>query len=222
MAALLFQYRGGWLRSIKNLLVVEDDKVYLLLLREKLLKMGFNVETAENAEESIQQMAMRPADIVITDLVLPNMDGLSLLKKIKADTPESEVIIISGQATIEKAVEAMKYGAFDFLVKPVSEKKLELLVERCVDFILTRGGMGGTHQKPVHEGVWNRMVEEEFANYSLTAQEVKIAKLVLEGKSDKEIGGEMAISYSTVKKHTASIYRKLGLKGRIELILKHK
>jgi len=72
-------------------------------------------------------------DLVITDLVMPKMDGIELLEAVKSLRPETEVIVISAQGTIEKAVQAMKLGAFDFIEKPINPRVISLVVERALE-----------------------------------------------------------------------------------------
>ncbi|MGQ9509780.1 MAG: sigma-54-dependent transcriptional regulator [Thermodesulfobacteriota bacterium] len=117
----------------KVILVVEDDlrlgASLCLLFRRK----GYQTLMAGNGKEAFQLFQQQDVDLVITDLVMPKMDGIALLESIKALRPETEVIVISGQGTIEKAVQAMKLGAFDFIEKPIDPRVISLLVERALE-----------------------------------------------------------------------------------------
>lgn len=117
----------------KVILVVEDD----LRLKESLCllfrRKGYQTLMAGNGKEAFQLFQQQDVDLVITDLVMPKMDGIALLESIKALRPETEVIVISAQGTIEKAVQAMKLGAFDFIEKPIDPRVISLLVERALE-----------------------------------------------------------------------------------------
>jgi DNA-binding NtrC family response regulator len=86
-----------------------------------------------NGREALSLFRQETVDLVITDLVMPKMDGIELLETVKGMKPETEVIVISAQGTIEKAVQAMKLGAFDFIEKPINPRVISLVVERALE-----------------------------------------------------------------------------------------
>jgi DNA-binding NtrC family response regulator len=88
---------------------------------------------ASNGKEALPLFRQGSIELVITDLVMPKMDGIELLEAVKSMRPETEVIVISAQGTIEKAVQAMKLGAFDFIEKPINPRVISLLVERALE-----------------------------------------------------------------------------------------
>jgi DNA-binding NtrC family response regulator len=103
-----------------RILVVDDEKPILELLCEVLHDHGFNVETANNGAQAIEAFQNNPHDLVISDLIMPGMSGLEVISTIKRLDKEVEVIILSGYATIDNAVKALRdYNAFDFLTKPL-------------------------------------------------------------------------------------------------------
>ena len=117
----------------KVILVVEDDPKVGESLRLFLKKRGFEILLASNGKEALSLFGEEVVDLVITDLVMPKMDGIELLEAVKNLKPETEVIVISAQGTIEKAVQAMKLGAFDFIEKPINPKVISLVVERALE-----------------------------------------------------------------------------------------
>jgi two-component system response regulator TtrR len=149
--------------------------------------------------------------VVISDLAMPNVDGLSLLKFIKSCHPETKVILLTGKGSIEKAVQAMQEGAYDFLVKPVSEDKLVNLIQRCFE-TLPHPDVAGVHAE----------LERKLGSYSLTKSELGIIVLVLQGKHDQEIADGLCISYHTVKKHLQNIFKKVKVTNRIDIIIQFK
>ncbi len=117
----------------KVILVVEDDLRVGESLCLLLKRRGYKTLFATNGKEALQLFRQQEINLVITDLVMPKMDGIALLEAIKNLKPETEVIVISAQGTIEKAVQAMKLGAFDFIEKPINPRVISLLVERALE-----------------------------------------------------------------------------------------
>jgi DNA-binding NtrC family response regulator len=117
----------------KVILVVEDDPRVGESIRSLLKKKGHDILLAKNGKEALHLFRQEMVDLVITDLVMPKMDGIELLEAVKGLRQETEVIVISAQATIEKAVHAMKLGAFDFIEKPINPRVISLVVERALE-----------------------------------------------------------------------------------------
>jgi DNA-binding NtrC family response regulator len=115
------------------ILIVEDDPKVGESLRLLLKKRGYGILLAANGKEALSLFRQEVVDLVITDLVMPKMDGIELLEAVKNLRPETEVIVISAQGTIEKAVQAMKLGAFDFIQKPINPRVICLVVERALE-----------------------------------------------------------------------------------------
>jgi len=102
-----------------NILVVDDNDVVRLSHFRSLASAHCSVEAVGNGSDALEAMEQRPFDVVLLDLRMPGMDGMTVLKAIKERWPESEVVIITGYPTIETAKEAVRLGAYDFLAKPV-------------------------------------------------------------------------------------------------------
>ena len=114
-------------------MIVEDDRTVGESIRSLLKKRGYTLFLACNGKEALPFIRQKNVDLVITDLVMPKMDGIELLQTVKELRPETEVIVISAQGTIEKAVQAMKLGAFDFIEKPINPRVISLVVERALE-----------------------------------------------------------------------------------------
>ena len=110
-----------------NALFVDDDVDFLAGLSEVMSEQGFDVATAHSLEQARQSLATRPADVVLLDLLLPDGDGVGLLREIKASTT-SDVILVSGMATVDSAIEALRLGALDYLTKPVDTGRLRAVM----------------------------------------------------------------------------------------------
>lgn len=113
-----------------TLLVVDDEPKMLRLLELQLSAAGQRVLTAPSAEEGLKRLRQQPLDLVVTDLRLPGMDGLAFLHAIKREAPALPVIVMTAHGTVETAVEAMKAGAADYVLKPFPLEELRLVVDK--------------------------------------------------------------------------------------------
>lgn len=113
-----------------KILLVDDDPLTLELIGESLRAEGYMVQLAANGLEAVNEMQQNDYDIVITDLVMPGMDGMEVLANVTEHHAETTVIVLTGAGTIETAVEAMKRGAFDYLTKPAKMDEILLVLKR--------------------------------------------------------------------------------------------
>ena len=117
-----------------KVLIVEDEKIKRITLADALLKEGYDVMVSENPIEALNIFKEREFDVVITDIRLPQMDGLDFLKEIKTLKPDTTAIVMTAYATVDTAIKAMKLGAYDYITKPFSSEELILILERLKDF----------------------------------------------------------------------------------------
>ena len=119
----------------ERVLVVEDDAATRVGLQQLVKGWGFAAEAAENGKDALGRLATFRPGIVLTDLVMPVMDGLALLKAIQAGGEDITTVILTAQGTVETAVSAIKQGAYDYLTKPVDLQRLRILLDqiRTVD-----------------------------------------------------------------------------------------
>ncbi|MHC4061541.1 MAG: sigma-54-dependent transcriptional regulator, partial [Planctomycetota bacterium] len=115
-----------------NILVIDDDKIILDSLCEFLSLEGFQTTGAETLKGAVAELQKQAYCLVITDVNLPDGDGLDLLDILRRDYPQTVAIVITGYGTIESAVKAIKRGAYDYLTKPIIDDDLRLAVERAV------------------------------------------------------------------------------------------
>ena len=115
-----------------RVLVVDDDASLRRILEYNLAEEGYAVATAASAEEALKALDRASFDLVVTDIKMPGMDGMQLLRRIKAESPETQVIVITAFGTIEMAVEAMKAGAFEYITKPFNRDELKLTVRKAL------------------------------------------------------------------------------------------
>jgi DNA-binding NtrC family response regulator len=115
-----------------KVLVVDDEASLRLLLSNELSRAGYHVDVAEDGEAALRRVREDFYHVILLDIVMPGMDGISLLRNIRAEDIISEVIILTGNASIENAIESMRLGAFDYVRKPYSLNELILQVERAI------------------------------------------------------------------------------------------
>ena len=121
-----------------DLLVVDDDQEFRETLVTRLSRHGFAVQSAASGEDALGLAQRRNFDVAIVDMMMPGIDGLQLLQRFKETHPECEIVLLTGQGTIESAVEAMKLGAYDYLQKPFPLKDLENVASKAYERRLLR------------------------------------------------------------------------------------
>ena len=110
-----------------NVLLIDDEEQFLKVLGERLETRGLQVNTVTSGEDALNLIDDKNYDAIVLDLAMPGIDGIETLKLLKEKNPDLEIIMLTGHATVQKGVEAMKLGAEDFLEKPV---ELSVLLER--------------------------------------------------------------------------------------------
>jgi len=116
-----------------QILIVEDDVKMRTALREIMFKEGYSVETVETGEAALAKIGTTNYDLVITDLKLPGIDGMDILKAIRKSRPEISTIMITAYATVDTAVEAMKEGAEDYIAKPFNLDEIRIIVKKVLE-----------------------------------------------------------------------------------------
>ena len=117
----------------KRVLVVDDEENLRRVTQLKLQQAGYEATTASDGARALELLARHPQDLIITDLKMPGMSGLDLLRSVKEEYPEVIVIVVTAFGTIESAVEAMRLGAHDYIIKPVNADALKLVVSRALE-----------------------------------------------------------------------------------------
>ena len=116
-----------------RILAIDDDTNVLDLMQFHLRKQGFEILTAQGGEEGLNLLAENQVDVALTDLRLPDIDGIELVGRFKEASPETEIIVITGYSSVIKAVEATKAGAFYFVEKPVNYDELFVLIDKALE-----------------------------------------------------------------------------------------
>jgi two-component system response regulator HydG len=114
-----------------RVLIVDNEEALAEAVAESLERVGYQCQVATSGNEGARQVEQQQFDVIITDLVMNDLDGLALLKQAKNDLPDAEVILITGHGTIQSAVLAMQQGAFNYLLKPLDIQQLRAVVEKA-------------------------------------------------------------------------------------------
>ena len=117
---------------MESILIVDDEKNYPLILSAVLQEEGYEALTADSGHEALAILERSDVDLVLTDMKMPSMDGIELLEHIKARDPDLPVIMMTAYGTVEKAVEAMQKGAYNYIIKPFDNERLIIYVEKAI------------------------------------------------------------------------------------------
>ena len=114
-----------------KVLIVDDEEEFLVAMAERMRARDMEVHTTTSAEEALKLIEKESFDAVILDYQMPEMDGLEAMKHFKDKRPELQVILLTGHATVERGIEAMKLGAMDVVEKPADMKKLSEKIKKA-------------------------------------------------------------------------------------------
>ena len=116
-----------------RILTVDDEHLILRIIKDILSDEGYEVETAPDCQSAIKTLKKKDFDAVLTDIRMPDKDGVQVLKEIRSFNPNIPVIFMTGFASLESAMEAVKNGAFDYITKPLDYNKLKSIIKHAVD-----------------------------------------------------------------------------------------
>lgn len=117
-----------------RVLAVDDEEPFRRLLKKELSRKGFFIEVAQDVETALHLLKDTSYDVILLDIVMPGIDGISAMKKMKEDPASPAIIVLTGRATVETAVEAMKNGAYDYLTKPYKLDELIIVINRAYEY----------------------------------------------------------------------------------------
>ena len=141
-----------------KVLIVDDERSIRETLREFIKELGHEVFTAPDAPEAIETIERSLPDVVVCDIVLPGADGISVLEHIHRTSSDTQVIMITGEPTVETAADAVRQTAFDYLAKPVSREDIQDVVARA---LLTKQTKDAERQRAEDSARYREHLEEE-------------------------------------------------------------
>ncbi|MBI5212476.1 MAG: response regulator [Nitrospirae bacterium] len=116
----------------EKLLIVEDEDTLCESLKRVFTKEGYETDMADSAEAAFELLKDKTYDLIITDIILPGISGIELLSRYKKQNPDQKVVIMTAYASMETAVEALKAGACDFIIKPIMHDEMKRIVKKAL------------------------------------------------------------------------------------------
>jgi DNA-binding NarL/FixJ family response regulator len=205
---------------MKRLLVVDDVPLFRAGLTSALNGAGYDViGEAADGEAAVAVAESEQPDIVLLDILMPGMSGIDVLGKIRAVSPSSEVLLLTGSESEEDLVSAIRGGARGYILKDMPFDELVRVIDNIAE--------GGAAVSPGMAGklfdVTRELLLHQELNSTrkptLTGREIEVLSLVADGKTSRQIGDLLYISENTVKNHIRNILDKLGLHSRNEAVL---
>lgn len=135
-----------------KVLLVDDEKAFIQILAERLEVRDFSVQTAFDGEEALSKIKEQDFDVVVLDVIMPGKNGIETLKEIKSLKPLLNVIMLTGHATVETAIDGMKTGAYDYLIKPTDTNDL-------VDKITKAYNLKAEHEERIRKAEINKIIK---------------------------------------------------------------
>lgn len=160
---------------MKKILMIDDDQSFLKIYAQILQGKGYDVETALSGSQALRKLKETAYDMVISDVVMPEMNGIEVLKRIKAEYPEVLVIMLTGEGTISGAVEAMEEGAYTYLIKPLEIDQLLMNIKRALEFVTLHSENTQLRNRLSQMSHSEQLVGNSKALLDLKAQIMKIA-----------------------------------------------
>lgn len=188
-----------------NIYFVDDDPVVLRVISQALRQSGFNVLTYTSAAELIEAHGPDAKGCILTDLQMPEMDGLQLQKAIRESTNPLPFVFLTGSGDIPASVRAMRHGAEDFLAKGTPHDELVAAIKRALE----------RNESERSERIKKSKIQKKLA--LLSAREREVLEHVVQGKLNKQIADDLGIHERTVKLHRTAITNKLGMPSVAEL-----
>ncbi|WGD50897.1 response regulator FixJ [Bradyrhizobium sp. CB1650] len=189
----------------RRILVIDDDAAMRDSLAFLLDVNGFYVATYETATAFLNDVASGPVDCIVSDIHMPGMSGLELVRKVKADRVDCPVVLITGHGDVSLAVEAMKAGAVDFIEKPFKEEVLLRAINSALKARPT---------KPADAA----KLQAEARLADLSSRERDVLQGLLAGKINKVIAHDLGISPRTVEVYRANLMAKTNVRSMSELM----
>ncbi|MFM6188820.1 MAG: response regulator transcription factor [Planktothrix sp.] len=196
----------------KRLMLVDDDPNLVLLVRDYLEFRGYDVITAENGRVALEILEQELPDLMICDIMMPEMDGYTLVKQIREDprTGSIPVLFLSAKGQSQDKVKGLNTGADVYIVKPFEPEELVAQVESS----LRQASRLNQHPDPNLDHGPKLRVRR---NVELTPTELRVVQLVAQGLANRDIARIMKVSQRTIESHVSNMLGKTGLHNRTEL-----
>lgn len=193
-------------------MLVDDDPNLVLLVRDYLEFRGYHVVTAENGLKALELLEDQIPDLIICDIMMPEMDGYTLVKQVREDARMDwiPVLFLSAKGQSQDKVKGLNTGADVYIVKPFEPEELVAQVESS----LRQAARLGKRNVPNIEGP---PTIQARPGVELTPTEIKVVQLVAQGLANRDIAKSMKVSQRTIESHVSNMLNKTGLHNRTEL-----
>lgn len=195
----------------KKLLLIDDDPNLILLVKDYLEFRGYEVITAENGREALDLLDNEVPDMIICDVMMPEMDGYTLVKHVREDprTNWIPVLFLSAKGQSQDRVKGLNNGADVYMVKPFEPEELVAQVEAALK----------QYERVINSGHGNESTSTIKVpdNVELTPTELKVVNLVAQGMANREIAKQLNVSQRTIESHVSNMLNKTSLHNRTEL-----
>jgi DNA-binding NarL/FixJ family response regulator len=197
-------------RDNKRLLLIDDDPNLILLVKDYLEFRGYEVITAENGRDALEVLDQDVPDMIICDVMMPEMDGYALVEHVRQDPRTSwiPVLFLSAKGQSQDRVKGLNTGADVYMVKPFEPEELVAQVEASLRFRPNPPSATGGDAGP--------KIHVPF-DVELTPTELKVVQFVARGMANKEIAEQLKVSQRTIESHVSNMLGKTGLHNRTEL-----
>jgi DNA-binding NarL/FixJ family response regulator len=198
-------------RDRKRLLLIDDDPNLILLVRDYLEFRGYEVLTADNGKEALHLLSQNLPDMIVCDIMMPEMDGYALIENVRQDPRTSwiPVLFLSARGQSQDRIKGLNLGADVYMVKPFEPEELVAQVE---------SSLKQTNRLLLHtDGSDENLSIQVPASVELTPTELKVVQLVARGLANREIAIQMNVSQRTIESHVSNMLGKTGLTNRTEL-----
>lgn len=199
-------------REHKRLLLIDDDPNLILLVKDYLEFRGYEVITAENGREALEVLEQEIPDMIICDVMMPEMDGYAFVNQVRQDERTSwiPILFLSAKGQSGDKIKGLNIGADVYMVKPFEPEELVAQVEASLKQAFRQrqqtGGGGENEAK----------IQVPF-DVHLTQTELKVVQFVARGLANRDIAQELNVSQRTVESHVSNMLGKTGLNNRTEL-----
>ena len=199
-------------REHKRLLLIDDDPNLILLVKDYLEFRGYEVITAENGREALEVLEQEIPDMIICDVMMPEMDGYAFVNQVRQDERTSwiPILFLSAKGQSQDKIKGLNIGADVYMVKPFEPEELVAQVEASLkQAFRQRQQTGGGNDS-------ESKIQVPF-DVHLTQTELKVVQFVARGLANRDIAEELNVSQRTVESHVSNMLGKTGLHNRTEL-----
>jgi DNA-binding NarL/FixJ family response regulator len=199
-------------KDSKKLLLVDDDPNLILLVKDYLEFQGYEVVTAENGREALEILENQTPDMIICDVMMPEMDGYALVEKVRQDSRTSWIpfMFLSAKGQSQDRVKGLNTGADVYMVKPFEPEELVAQVESSLK---QAKRLMKQNTAKANEGPKIQVPQ----NVELTPTELRVVQLLAQGMANKDIAEKLNVSQRTIESHVSNMLNKTNLKNRTEL-----